>query len=344
MGHAARSALALGLHRAQVVRQNDDTFSNRLSLTFWTIYYMERITSILSGRPSCLVEEHIDAPYPIDSPHTDYAYIRAMAGIARVTDTVVTANYTPKHARRLSDLSVINHFNVECMGQLQAIIGTLPSYLRFSDQNTPILNTSREVQRICLGVTYYITQILIYRSALIYATFFKNFAQAQESLGERIDLRRDTDLAISAATNLIHLTHDSFFRRCPSFQKDGNISFFIISACVTLLFEVLDPAATPAHATDVFHIVEKGLKCLDKIDHVGSTTGRSISLDVMAIAKAALFSTEATTRLESNLVDDFSWLGDVYDVNALQGFESLVPDGGFGMGVDMGAWMWNVMD
>lgn len=305
---------------------------------------MERVSSMLAGRPSCLVEDHIDAPYPIDLSNTDYSHIRAMARIAKVTNTIVTNNYTPKHAKRVSDLSIINQFNDECMRELQCIVETLPSHLRFSDETTPILDTSREVQRICLGVTYYIAQILIFRSALIYGSFFKTLVQAQQTLGQRIDLRRDTDLGLSAAKSLIHLAHDGFFRRCPSFQRDGNISFFIISACITLLFEVLDPAATPTHVTDVFHIVEKGLQCLDKIDYVGSTTGRAISHDVMAIAQAALFSTEATIRLESSLVDEFSWLGDTYDMNALQGFESLVPDAGLGMGVDMGAWMWNVMD
>lgn len=345
MGHAARSAMALGLHRAQVVSGADD-FSNRLRLTFWTIYYIERMTSILSGRPSNLVDENIDAPYPIDRPNSSnngYAYIRAMIAIAKVTGTVVTTNYTPKHAKRLSDLSAIHRSNYECIGELERIDETLPPHLRFADHGTPILDTSIEVQRLCLGVTYYITQTLIFRSALIYATFFDSLELAQESLGERINLKRDTDLAVSAAKDLILLAHDGFFRRCPSFQRDGNISFFIISACITLLFEVLHPAATPAHATDVFHVVEKGLQCLDKIDHVGSTTGRAISLDVMAIAKAALFSTEETTRLESTLMDDFQWLGNEYDMNVFEGFEGLVPDAGMGMSLDMDAW-WNVMD
>jgi len=337
--------MALGLHRAQVVGGADE-FSNRLRLTFWTIYYVERMTSILSGRPSNFVDENIDAPYPIDisnSSNNGYAYIRAMVAIAKITGTVVTTNYTPKHAKRLSDLSDINRSNYECIGELERIVEMLPPHLRFSDHSAPVLDTSTEVQRLCLGATYYITQTLIFRSALIYATFFESLALAQDSLGEHINLKRDTDLAISAAKNLVLLAHDGFFRRCPSFQRDGNISFFIISACITLLFEVLHPAATPAHATDVFHIVEKGLQCLDKIDHVGSTTGRAISLDVMAIAKAALFSTEGTTRLESTLMEDFQWLGNEFDMNVFEGLEGLVPDAGMGMSLDMDAW-WSVMN
>jgi len=63
----------------------------------------------------------------------------------------------------------------------------------------------------------------------------------------------------------------------------------------------------------------------------------------MAIAKAALFSTEGTTRLESTLMDDFQWLGDEYDMNVFEGLEGLVPDAGLGMSLDMDAW-WSVID
>jgi len=55
-------------------------------------------------------------------------------------------------------------------------------------------------------------------------------------------------------------------------------------------------------------MVDKGLQCLDRIDNIGSSTGRAISVDVMKIAKDALLSTEAEKRLESSLVDDFTWL------------------------------------
>lgn len=308
---------------------------------------MEKTTSILSGRPSSFVDEHIDAPHPInllDRSNAEHTYISAMVAISKVTGTVVTTNYTPKHAKRLSDLSAINTSNYECINELRRVVEMLPSSLRFSDNSAPVLDRSTEVQRICLGITYYTVQTLIFRSAMIYATFFDSPDAAQKSVGEHINLKRDTEFGVSAAKNLILLAHDGFFRRCPSFQRDGNISFFIISACVTLLFEVLDPATTTSHATDVFHVVEKGLECLDKIDHVRSTTGRAISQDVMAIAKAALFSTETTARLDSNLIDDFAWLGNEYDMNTLPDLESLLPGAGMSMGVDMSAWMWTIAD
>ncbi|KAJ9627929.1 hypothetical protein H2203_003148 [Taxawa tesnikishii (nom. ined.)] len=252
-----------------------------------------------------------------------------MAVIGKISDNVATANYLPKHMRRLSDLSTSNRINYECTGELHCLIETLPDYLRFSDRNAPVREVWQEVQRTSLGVTYYITQILIFRPALVYATFFDSLTLAQDSIGDRIDIRKYMDLALLSAKNLIGLAHDVFFVRCPSFKRDGNMAFFIISACLTLLFEVLDAETTPAHATEVFHIVEKGLQCLDKIDHIGTTTGRAISLDVMKVAKDALFSTEAEMRLGSNLIEDFAWLND----DAFQ----LPQDGA-------GSWLNTIMD
>lgn len=86
------------------------------------------------------------------------------------------------------------------------------------------------------------------------------------------------------------------------------MQLFIVSACLTLLFEVLDSETSPTHAKEVFLVVDKGLRCLDQVHHIGSTTGRNISLDVMRIAKDALLSTEAEKRLESNIVENFAWL------------------------------------
>lgn len=68
---------------------------------------------------------------------------------------------------------------------------------------------------------------------------------------------------------------------------------------------------------------------MDKIDHIGTTTGRAISLDVMKVAKDALFSTEAEMRLGSNLIEDFAWLND----DAFQ----LPQDGA-------GSWLNTIMD
>lgn len=219
--------MALGLHRAQVVN-GDTSFANRLRLTFWTIYYMERNMAMFAGRPTCLPEDHIDAPLPVDLPHgsdsqpAQYAYIRAMVVIGRVSDSIMTGNYSPKTAKRVSELSAVNHTNNECTAALQRLLTTLPPYLRFFDETCPIGEEWQEVQRNCLGITYHLTTILIYRPALIYVTFFDSLALAQASIGDSIDIKKSMDLAIFSAKSLIALTHDAFFKRCTAMKRDGN--------------------------------------------------------------------------------------------------------------------------
>ncbi|KAL1310665.1 hypothetical protein AAFC00_000931 [Neodothiora populina] len=334
LGHAARCAMALGLHRSQVV-SGSGVLLNRLRLTFWTIYYMERLVSMYLGRPSSLAEDQIDAPFPddlpagLDSCPTDYAYVRAMAIIGRVSVTVVTGNYSPKTARCVSELTRVNQLNSECIHALQDLKTNMPSFLHFFDENRPIGEEWQEVQRTNVGITYHITRILIFRPALIYVTFFDSLALAQASIGDRIDIKENMDLAVQSARSLINLTYTAFSVRCPSLRRDGNLVPFIVSACLTLLFEILDSEATPAHATEVFHMVDKGLQCLDKVDHIGSITGKNISLDVMRIAKDALLSTEAQSRLESNIVEDFAWLNNIE-------FEETSQD-------HAGTWMYNAM-
>jgi hypothetical protein len=314
LGHASRSAMALGLHRAQVVT-GDNPFLNRLRLTFWTIFYMERMMSMFIGRPSCFLDDSIDAPYPDDfsrsedgTQNIEYAYIRAMAVLGKISERIMKCQYSPTRAARGTDLTEVNRINGECSQALRDLSATLPSYLRFFDDKTPTGAPWQEVQRSCLGATYHVACILMMRPALVYVTFFDSKQQAQESIGDRIDIQRDIDLTVSSAKDLISLVYDSFFDRCPAMRRDGNMVYFIVSACLVLLFDVLDTETTPAHARDVFQAVEKGLKCLDRVDHIGSTTGRAISLDVMKIAKDALKSTEPTSHLGTNLMESFTWL------------------------------------
>lgn len=306
--------MALGLHRAQVVAGND-SFLNSLRLTFWTIFYMERMMSMFTGRPSCFADDSIDAPHPTDcqraengGQNIEYAYIRAMAALSKISERIMACHYSPTKPTRVADLTEVNRINGECSRALQDLLDTLPPYLHFFDDKTPVGETWQEVQRICLGATYHVACILMMRPALVYVTFFDSKQQAQDSIGDRIDIQRDINLTVSSAKDLISLVYDVFFKRYLAMRRDGNMVYFIVSACLVLLFDVLDTETTSAHAKEVFQAVEKGLKCLDQIDHIGSTTGRAISLDVMKIAKDALKSTEPTSHLGTNLMESFTWL------------------------------------
>lgn len=87
-----------------------------------------------------------------------------------------------------------------------------------------------------------------------------------------------------------------------------------MSACLTLLFEVLHPTTVPEQATDLFYVVEKGLQCLDESHHVASAAGKTISLDVIKVARDALFSVDALARTDYNMLEDFPWLVDETDL------------------------------
>ncbi|KAI4792185.1 hypothetical protein E4T45_12784, partial [Aureobasidium sp. EXF-8846] len=169
LGHASRSAMALGLHRAQVVT-GDNTFLHRLRLTFWTIFYMERMMSMFIGRPSCFLDDSIDAPYPDDFPRSEdgtqnieYAYIRAMAVLGKISERIMKCQYSPTRAARGTDLTEVNRINGECSQALRDLSATLPSYLRFFDDKTPTGAPWQEVQRSCLGATYHVACILMMR-------------------------------------------------------------------------------------------------------------------------------------------------------------------------------------
>jgi len=224
--------MALGLHRSQVV-SGSGAWLTRLRLTFWTIYYMERMTALFSGRPTCLSEEHIDAPLSDDMTQgpdsfpAQHSYVRAMSVLGRVSDTIMRANYSPTTVKRVSELSTMNRTNNECIETLQCLLNNLPPFLHFFDQQTPLGEEWQEVQRTCLGITYHITCILIYRPAIIYVTFFDSLALAQESIGDRIDIQKNIDLAVLSAKSLIALTHDAFFNRCPAMKRDGNMAVSI---------------------------------------------------------------------------------------------------------------------
>lgn len=184
---------------------------------------------MFSGRPTSLCDEYIDAPLPNDLPEgsdsrpTQYAYVRAMSKLGKISDRIMTGNYSPKTGRRVSELSVVNRANNECIESLTQLLDTLPVFLHFFDKHSPIGEEWQEVQRTCLGISYHISHILMFRPALVYVTLFDSLALAQASIGDHIDIQKNMNLAVSAAKSLIFLTHDAFFRRCPAMKRDGNV-------------------------------------------------------------------------------------------------------------------------
>jgi hypothetical protein len=220
--------MALGLNRSEVVCP-DGVVDNHLSVTFWTIVILERISTTITGRPTAILYSDIDAPYPQDLPSisgeatVEYAYIRAMISVGEIGHNIMSTNYLPRNVKGTARLDKVDRVFEESVYQLQRLRKTLPQYLCFSDTNAVVGTTTQEVQRTFLGVKYYMVQILMFRPAQVFVSFFDSLAVAQDSIGIAIDLSKHISLAIRAAKNIIQLTHDAVFVRCPRLVHDGNM-------------------------------------------------------------------------------------------------------------------------
>lgn len=327
-GQAARGAMVLGLNRFQVM-DGSNTTVHALKRTFWTVYAYERMNALFSGRPSTFRDEMIDGPYPDDLPiqgsveSNNYndpirlsGFIRALAGIGRVADQVFLKIYSPASISNPMQLVSPPAITADIDETLSALTHNLPVYLHFFDESLPIGHGWQEVQRLTLGAYYYLTQMLTHRPALLYSAFFQSRDEAQKQAGESIEIDHSINETLSAAKHIIDLTHDVYFRRYSRARFEGSSATVMVAAAVTLLYDVLDPATTTDHAREVFAAVERAVECLDLMPHVGPTSGKAVSLDVMRIAKEALWSNTAMAAEDSglgqDLAEDFPWLQYVY--------------------------------
>lgn len=323
LGHAARTAIALGINRAQVVEGPGPTM-HRLRLTFWTLYAQERFSSLYTGRPSAFRDELIDAPYPEDltslspmdslqaskymQPAMQCGMIRAEAVLGRIADRILVDIYSSKNILNIDDLCRVHATTLECDIEMESMTRMLRPYLHFFDDSLPVGEGWQEVQRTVLGNHYHFVRMLMHRPALVFVTFFHSKAEAEDRTAGTMNLQQSIDATISSAQSIVDLNYDVFFHRCPSVKFDGLLATFLVSACVTLLYDVLDSKTTPEYARNAFTVVERGIKCLDQIQHIGPTNGKALSLDVMKVAKDALRSAQSMNQLDENVVNFFPWL------------------------------------
>ncbi|GAQ36292.1 hypothetical protein EURHEDRAFT_417052 [Aspergillus niger] len=313
LGHAARNALALGIHRAQVV-EGDNLTIHRLRITFWTIYMFERSCSLFSGRPSSFRDELIDAPYPNDLPFAlvsegpsapqylhptcKCAWIRSMAQLGKISDRLSVEIYSSNAMTNPKDILQVRQATIACDLQLQSITHALPSYLHFFDQNAPLGDGWQEVQRIMIGAHYYTTRMLLHRPALVFATLFDSGSDAEKCSSGTMHINDSIEISVESAKNLINLVYDVFFQRYPNVKFDGTPATFLVSACITLLYYVLEHKFDADYVRNTFSIVEKGIRCLDQLQHIGPTSGKAISLDIMKVAKDAFLSINNNSQEE----------------------------------------------
>ncbi|KAF2138906.1 uncharacterized protein K452DRAFT_300956 [Aplosporella prunicola CBS 121167] len=310
IGYAARSAHSSGIHTSQVTA-GSNAGMNRLRLTFWSIFSLEKLNALFSGRPSSLIESQVDAEYPIDltvtgecpvwlRPLVFNAYTRASAEIGKIVDKVLNGIYPMGEKQSGQPVAYYDEL-------LESLVVTLPRYLSFQDSEAPLGESWQEIQRLYLGIEFYLTRVLIHRPALISAAVFGYDDDPHKTAA----LQKSIDTACSSATSLVKLVSEACHKRAPGIIQDGGVAFYLISACVTLLYDVLDPKTLPDRAKATFEVVESGIQCLDKMAHVGPTTGKALSLEIMKVAKGALCSGSEDVGLGGDFTEIFPWLNDI---------------------------------
>ncbi|KAA8648909.1 hypothetical protein EYZ11_006302 [Aspergillus tanneri] len=355
LGHATRIAMVLGLHRSQVT-DGRELHMHRLRHTFWTVFIFERISSVGMGRPSALSDNQIDTAYPDDfpssfdnddiyqAPSMECAWVRAMAEMGKLADRISVDIYSPASIKGITDLAAVNQTVLECDAALQRVSRSLPSYLHFFDESVPIGEDWQEIQRISLGVIYYVLRMLLYRPALVLTTFFSSPAEAQQTAVCGVDIQASIDASTAAARNLVNLAHDVYFRRFPDIRYDGALASFLVSATMTMLYDVLNLGTEPDRARQTFAVVEKGIRCLDEIEHAGYTTGKALSMDLMKVAKQAVQAADPVVDTNQVLVDSFPWLDNWTDQPYLfqdSGIGTLAADAAMLMGEVNCLWLNN---
>ncbi|OMP84438.1 Zinc finger protein grt1 [Diplodia seriata] len=318
LGFAARSALALGMHKCEVVRGNSYS-QHRLRATFWTIYGLERIVSLFTGRPSSFHDDQIDASYPddiIDEPGVadakgacaTFAAVRASADLGRIANVIAGGIYSPKSVRRASDLVAVHKAARDCADALESLAHSVPPYLQFFDATLPVGAVWQEIQRTFLGMWYHLMHILVHRPALTYATFFASRFEAQTTAGSLLDINASVAASVTSAKAIIQIANDACCNRAPNLKSDGSVAFFLLVASITLLYDVLDPGTTPSYARATFEVVESAIHTLGTMQHVGPNNSKELSLDIMKFAKDALASGGEEVSLERDLTGAFPWL------------------------------------
>ncbi|KAJ5322391.1 hypothetical protein N7452_010680 [Penicillium brevicompactum] len=322
LGYASRTATSLGINRSPILAAPGSQ-THQMRLTFWVMFATEKITALLVGRPSSLRDDQIDAPYPCEQPrftedamredglfmhgHIDSTYVRLMVEIGILADKILIGIYSLEELTA-EEQYLIEQRMVECEARLELISKSLPSHLNFLDEESAVGEDWQEIQRLNLGLVYHSMRMLIHRPVMVFATFFPSNFVAQLHAPGVIQLQQSISASITSARSIILLASDSFFTRQPDTRYDGSLAIYIVAACITLLYEVLDSANAISNAKETFTSVEQAIQCLDAMTHLGPQTGRKMSVDIMHMAKNAFFSSPRAQVVEESLIDEFPWL------------------------------------
>lgn len=82
-GSAVRSALSLGLHLRNVGKCTSDTSKEIRYRVWWALYTLEHRLSVMTGRPSCIIDGTCTTPLPVPFDESDFRKEPAMRLINR---------------------------------------------------------------------------------------------------------------------------------------------------------------------------------------------------------------------------------------------------------------------
>ncbi|KAJ5226286.1 hypothetical protein N7468_007511 [Penicillium chermesinum] len=71
-GSAVRGALALGLHLRNVGSCTSDTSKEIRYRVWWSLYSVEHLLSVITGRPSCIIDNSCTTPLPVPFDESDF--------------------------------------------------------------------------------------------------------------------------------------------------------------------------------------------------------------------------------------------------------------------------------
>ncbi|KAE8387296.1 fungal-specific transcription factor domain-containing protein [Aspergillus alliaceus] len=84
-GSAVRSALSLGLHLRNIGTGTSDTSKEIRYRVWWSLYTLEHRLSVMTGRPSCIIDDTCTTPLPVPFDESDFRHEPVMRLISRST-------------------------------------------------------------------------------------------------------------------------------------------------------------------------------------------------------------------------------------------------------------------
>ncbi|KAJ5691714.1 hypothetical protein N7488_012449 [Penicillium malachiteum] len=231
-----------------------------------------------------------------------------MSRIGQLIEKVSSGVFSFASIQPLCDKQNVDVTIAECDESPQEILKNLPCYLHFLDRSRPRGETWQEIQCTHIGLAFHLVRMMNHRPALLSSTLFPP-SQGSPRLSEtRSFLQRSINISVDSAKEIIEIASNAIFQRATCIRNDASVANYILSACVTLLFNVLSSSVTAAYARHIFVSVEQGIHCLDQTEHMGPITGKAISMDIMKSAKDALALSNSDQYLEDDLAEIFPWL------------------------------------